>query len=68
MLNIKNNAPLNAADRLKYVKQLLQIERDEDYRLYQELFLRINLEQRKKNKWGKTSSLSDMQSSMYVRF
>ena len=49
MLNIKNNAPLNAADRLKYVKQLLQIERDEDYRLYQELFLRVNLEQRKKN-------------------
>ena len=49
MLNIKNNAPLNAVDRLKYVKQLLQIERDEDYRLYQELFLRVNLEQRKKN-------------------
>ena len=49
MLNIKNNAPHNAADRLKYVKQLLQIERDEDYRLYQELFLRVNLEQRKKN-------------------
>jgi hypothetical protein len=50
VLNIKNNAPLKAVDRLKHVKQLLQIERDEDYRLYQELFLRVNLEQRKK-KW-----------------
>jgi ATP-dependent RNA/DNA helicase IGHMBP2 len=39
----------SAVERLKKVKQLLKIERDEDYRLYNELFLRVNLEQRKKN-------------------
>src|SRR6478672_3563555 len=38
-----------AIDRLKKLKELLKIERDEDYRLYRELFLRVNLEQRKKN-------------------
>ena len=38
-----------AVERLKHVKELLKIERDEDYRLYKELFLRVNLEQRKKN-------------------
>jgi superfamily I DNA and/or RNA helicase len=42
-------AKLSAIERLKRVKELLKIERDEDYRLYKELFLRVNLEQRKKN-------------------
>ena len=42
-------AKLSAIERLKHVKTLLKIERDEDYRLYKELFLRVNLEQRKKN-------------------
>lgn len=39
----------SAIERLKHVKQLLKTERDEDYRLYKEQFLRVNLEQRKKN-------------------
>lgn len=38
-----------AIERLKVLQELLKIERDEDYRLYKELFLRVNLEQRKKN-------------------
>jgi ATP-dependent RNA/DNA helicase IGHMBP2 len=38
-----------AIERLRKVKELLHIERDEDYRLYNELFLRVNLEQRRKN-------------------
>jgi ATP-dependent RNA/DNA helicase IGHMBP2 len=38
-----------AIERLKRVKDLLKIERDEDFRLYNDLFLRVNLEQRKKN-------------------
>jgi len=42
-------AKRTAVERLKHVKELLKIERDEDYRLYKELFLRVNLEQRKKN-------------------
>ena len=42
-------ATLSAIDRLKNLKQLLKIERDEDYRLYKELFLRVSLEQRRKN-------------------
>ena len=42
-------ADSKAIERLKKVKELLKIERDEDYRLYKELFLRVNLEQRKKN-------------------
>ena len=42
-------AKLSAIERLKRVKKLLKIERDEDYRLYQDLFLRVNIEQRKKN-------------------
>jgi ATP-dependent RNA/DNA helicase IGHMBP2 len=42
-------AKLSAIERLKKVKELLKIERDEDYHLYKELFLRVNLEQRKKN-------------------
>jgi len=42
-------ATTKAIERLKHVKELLKIERDEDFRLYRELFLRVNLEQRKKN-------------------
>lgn len=42
-------ATTKAIERLKRLKELLKIERDEDYRLYKELFLRVNLEQRKKN-------------------
>lgn len=42
-------AKLSAIERLQGLKELLKIERDEDYRLYQEQFLRVNLEQRKKN-------------------
>lgn len=42
-----DNSP--AIQRLKRLKQLLQIERDEDYRLYKDLSLRVNLEQRRKN-------------------
>lgn len=42
-----DNSP--AIQRLKRLKQLLQIERDEDYKLYKDLFLRVNLEQRRKN-------------------
>lgn len=42
-------ASIPAIDRLKKLKQLLKIERDEDYRLYKELFLRVSLEQRRKN-------------------
>lgn len=38
-----------AAGRLLRLKQLLSIEREEDYRLYKEQFLRVSLEQRKKN-------------------
>lgn len=40
---------LTASERLKKLKHLLKIERDEDFRLYRELFLRVNLEQRRKN-------------------
>jgi ATP-dependent RNA/DNA helicase IGHMBP2 len=39
----------SAIERLKKLRELLQVERDEDYRLYNELFLRVNLEQRRKN-------------------
>jgi superfamily I DNA and/or RNA helicase len=42
-------AETKAIDRLKKLKQLLKIERDEDFRLYSELFLRVNIEQRRKN-------------------
>src|SRR3954462_12195079 len=42
-------ATTHAIERLKGLKQLLKIERDEDFRLYNDLFLRVNLEQRKKN-------------------
>lgn len=42
-------AASSAVDRLINLKQLLKTERDEDFRLYNEQFLRVNLEQRKKN-------------------
>ena len=38
-----------AVTRLKKLRTLLKIERDEDFRLYNDLFLRVNLEQRRKN-------------------
>lgn len=38
-----------AVARLKNLKSILKIERDEDFRLYNDLFLRVNLEQRRKN-------------------
>jgi len=38
-----------AIQRLKGLKDLLSVERDEDYRLYKEQFLRVTLDQRKKN-------------------
>ncbi len=36
-------------ERLKKTQELLKTERDEDFRLYKDLFLRVSLEQRKKN-------------------
>lgn len=41
--------PTAAIRRLQKLKELLRIERDEDYRLYKEQFLRVNLDQRRKN-------------------
>ncbi len=38
-----------AIERLKKVKQLLKIERDEDYQLYKDQFLKVGVEQRRKN-------------------
>jgi ATP-dependent RNA/DNA helicase IGHMBP2 len=35
--------------RLIHLKKLLQIERDEDYKLYKEQFLKANIETRRKN-------------------
>ena len=42
-------ATTSAIERLKGLKKLLTIEREEDYRLYKEQFLRVTLDQRKKN-------------------
>lgn len=42
-------ATTSAIERLKGLKKLLTIEREEDYRLYKEQFLRVALDQRKKN-------------------
>jgi superfamily I DNA and/or RNA helicase len=39
----------SAIERLKKVKDLLKIERDEDYQLYKDQFLRATIEQRRKN-------------------
>lgn len=41
------NSP--AIERLSRLKELLKIERDEDFRLYNEMFLRVNLDERRKN-------------------
>lgn len=38
-----------AIERLKKLKELLKIERDEDYNLYKEQFLRVSIDQRRKN-------------------
>lgn len=38
-----------AIERLKKLKELLAIERDEDFRLYNEQFLRVSLDERRKN-------------------
>ncbi|MBK9285831.1 MAG: AAA family ATPase [Sphingobacteriaceae bacterium] len=38
-----------AIQRLLKLKETLQIERDEDYRLYQDQFLRVGIDQRRKN-------------------
>jgi ATP-dependent RNA/DNA helicase IGHMBP2 len=38
-----------AIERLKNLKQLLKIERDEDFKFYQEQFLRAGIDQRRKN-------------------
>ncbi len=37
-----------AVERLQALRKVLQKERDEDFRLYNDLFLRVNLEQRRK--------------------
>ncbi len=42
-------ATTSAIERLKGLKKLLTVEREEDYRLYKEQFLRVTLDQRKKN-------------------
>lgn len=39
----------SAAERLSRLKQLLQIERDEDYKLYKEQFLKVSIDVRRKN-------------------
>ncbi len=51
----------NSIDRIKYLKELLLIERDEDYNQYKEQFLRAGIEQRKKNgvTWFPIQILSD---------
>ncbi|MBK7309529.1 MAG: AAA family ATPase [Sphingobacteriaceae bacterium] len=38
-----------STDRLSRLKQLLQIERDEDYKIYKEQFLKASIEARRKN-------------------
>ncbi len=40
---------MNSTDRLKHLKELLLIEREEDYYQYKEQFLKVGIEQRKKN-------------------
>jgi ATP-dependent RNA/DNA helicase IGHMBP2 len=51
----------NSIDRLKHLKELLLIEREEDYYQYKEQFLRASIEQRKKNgvTWFPIQILSD---------
>ena len=40
---------MSSIDRLKKIKELLLIEREEDYTQYREQFLRASIEERKKN-------------------
>jgi hypothetical protein len=40
---------MKSIDRLKKIKDLLFIEREEDFYQYKEQFLRASIEQRKKN-------------------
>ena len=51
----------NSIDRIKHLKELLLIEREEDYYQYKEQFLRAGIEQRKKNgvTWFPIQILSD---------
>lgn len=51
----------NSIDRIKKLKELLLIEREEDYAQYKEQFLRAGIEQRKKNgvTWFPIQILSD---------
>ena len=39
---------MSSIDRIKHLKELLLIEREEDYYQYKEQFLRASIEQRKK--------------------
>lgn len=39
----------NSVERLKHLKELLRIEREEDFYQYKEQFLKVGIEQRKKN-------------------
>lgn len=52
---------MNSIDRLKKVKELLFLEREEDFYQYKEQFLRASIEQRKKNgaTWFPIQILSD---------
>ena len=43
---------MSSIDRLKKIKELLLIEREEDYTQYREQFLRASIEERKKNVIG----------------
>ena len=52
---------MNSIDRIKRLKELLIVEREEDYYQYKEQFLRASIEQRKKNgvTWFPIQILSD---------
>lgn len=52
---------MSSVDRIKHLKELLLIEREEDYYQYKEQFLRASIEQRKKNgvTWFPIQILSD---------
>lgn len=40
---------LNSTEKLEQLRKLVKIERDEDFKIYQDQFLRSNIDQRKKN-------------------
>jgi len=52
---------MSSIDRIKHLKELLLIEREEDYYQYKEQFLKASIEQRKKNgvTWFPIQILSD---------